>query len=326
MTIAACFAASAALSSFIASLSQALAPSPKVDFQVFPPDNAWHLDVSRLPVHPRSMDYLQSIGMDARLHCDFGTVWDGSPIGIPYAIVRAGSAPVAILHRAWDSRDPEAYGDESDLGPFPIPGDAPIEGAPIGMDDPAANPNWTGDRHVIVIDRDAMRLYELYHALKIPEGWACVSSAAWDLRSNALRPKGHTSADAAGLPIFPGLARFDEIERGFIDHAIRVTVRASSRGFIAPARHFASFSDDPRLPPMGLRLRLKASFDVRGFPTQARIVLEALKRYGMIVADNGGPLFLSGAPDPRWDDAALHALSAVRSSDLEVVYSGEVER
>jgi hypothetical protein len=197
------------------------------------------------------------------------------------------------------------YADESDRGPYPIPRDVPLEEG--------------GDRHAIVVDRTRCRLYELFALTRRASGWHAGSGAVWNLRSNALRPSGWTSADAAGLPILPGLARYDDVRRGSIDHALRFTVSRTRRAFVWPARHFASSLTDPDLPPMGLRLRLRASFDVSGFPPQARIVLRALKRYGMLVADNGSDWFVTGAPSPRWDDEDLHTLSRVRGADFEVV-------
>jgi hypothetical protein len=203
------------------------------------------------------------------------------------------------------------YADESDPGPYPIPADAPIEGGPAS----------TGDRHVLALDVDNRILYELYDAHYDAAGarWNAGSGAIWDLNRVATRPAGWTSADAAGLPILPGLVRYDEVKAGEITHALRFTVSKTQRAYVYPASHFASDSSDPALPPMGLRLRLKAGFDVSGFPADVQVILRALKKYGMIVADNGGPLYISGAPDPRWDDDALHAISQVRGSDFEVV-------
>jgi hypothetical protein len=198
------------------------------------------------------------------------------------------------------------YAEESDRGPYPIPANVRIEGGRAS----------TGDRHAIVVDRSTCRLYELY---ALHPGWRAGSGAIWSLRSNRLRPAGWTSADAAGLPILPGLARYDEVARGAIRHALRFTVQRTRRAYVYPARHFASDLTEPTLPPMGLRVRLKASFDVSGFPRQARVVLVALKRYGMIVADNGSSWFVSGAPDPRWSNDQLHTLGGVKGSDFEVV-------
>ena len=258
---------------------------------------------------PASDAIIAAIGADAPLHPDFGTVWEGAPSGIPYVVVGAGQAGVPIEFTA--------FGDESDPGPYPVPLDAPIEGGPAG----------TGDRHVLVLDRDAWVLYELFDAHPVGGGerWRAAAGAVFDLRSNALRPAGWTSADAAGLPILPGLVRYDEVvERGEIRHALRFTAAPTRRGYVHPARHFASDRTDPDLPPMGMRVRLKAGYDTSGFPPEARVILEALKRYGMFLADNGGDWFLSGAPDPRWNDAALATLKSVRGRDFEVVEMGPV--
>jgi hypothetical protein len=231
------------------------------------------------------------------VHADFGSgLWEGAPIGIPYDVVG---------RRTPRSRVSFDYADESDRGPYPIPRGVHVEGG--------------GDRHALLVDRDACRLYELYALRRTASGWRAGSGATWSLRSNRLRPAGWTSADAAGLPILPGLARYDEVARGAIHHALRFTVRRSRRAYVYPARHFASSLTDPSLPPMGLRLRLKADFSTRGFPPQARVVLEALKRYGMIVADNGSSWFVSGAPDRRWSNDDLHALGRVHGRDFEVV-------
>jgi hypothetical protein len=278
-----------------------------VDFPVFPSDNPWNTDISAYSVHPQSADFINSIGADGELHPSFGTVWDGAPNGIPYRIVAGGQTPVTITYTA--------YGDESDPGPFPIPDDAPIEG---GADS-------DGDRHVIVIDHGQRMLYELYKARKISGGWEAESGAKWDLASNAVRPKYWTSADAAGLPIFPGLVRYLEAQQGEISHALRFTVEATQRGFIYPARHFASASDDPSLPPMGLRLRLKASVDISGFSAINQKILRALKKYGMIIVDNGSDWFICGAPDSRWNDEELHHLHQLHGSDFEAVYTGAIE-
>lgn len=274
---------------------------------IFPSDNSWNTDISGYPVHPQSGAWIATIGADAGLHADFGTEWEGAPIGIPYVIVGAGQPRVAV---SFD------YADESDPGPYPIPYDAPIEG---GRD-------ADGDRHVLVIDRDARRLYELFAAYPLPDGsWRAGSGAIWDLDSNALRPLCWTSADAAGLPIFPGLVRYDEVvEQGEIRHALRFTVRLTQRGFILPATHFASSSTDPNRPPMGMRVRLRADFDISTFSPNVQVILRCLKRYGMIVADNGSNWYISGAPDPRWNDEELAGLRRVRGRDFEVVDTGPI--
>lgn len=274
--------------------------------QVFPDDNPWNQDISSLPVHANSANYLASIGLDTGLHPDFGTVYEGAPIGIPYVVVQGDQPKVSV---SFD------YDDESDPGPYPIPTDAPIEGGP----------NSDGDRHILIVDVDNKMLYELYDAHPAGAGWTAGSGAIFDLTSNALRPAGWTSADAAGLPIFPGLARYDEIvEKGELTHALRFTVARSQRGYVSPARHFASSSTDSNLPPMGLRVRLKASFDISPFPANVQVILRGLKKYGMIVADNGSNWYVSGAPDSRWDDEELATLGNVKGRDFEVVDTGGI--
>ena len=264
---------------------------------IFPASNPWNRRVDALPVAGDSAAIVASIGAGGGLHPDFGSgLWDGAPIGIPVTVV-SGTQPK--VHVPFD------YADESDKGPYPIPAKVRIEGG--------------GDRHAILVDRDRCVLYELYALERRGGGWAAGSGAIWSLRSNRLRPAGWTSADAAGLPILPGLARYDDIAAGGIRHALRFTVERSRRAYVWPARHYASPSTDPSLPPMGLRLRLRASFDTSGFPLQARAVLEALKRYGMIVADNGSSWYVSGVPDPRWSNDDLHTLGRVHGSEFEVV-------
>jgi hypothetical protein len=271
---------------------------------VFPPSSAWHENISKLPVSPLSSAYIASIGADVDLHPDFGSE---RAYGIPYAVVPASQPKVAIHFTA--------YGDQSDKGPYPIPAGAPIEG---GAD-------ATGDRHVLIVQAGVCKLYELYDAHPNADGsWNAASGAVFDLRSDRLRPDGWTSADAAGLPIFAGLIRYDEVRRGRIDHAIRFTAPATQEGFIHPATHFASSSTNPDLPPMGLRLRLKAGFDIAHFPRVARIILQAMKTYGLILADNGSPWYFQGATDPRWDDAALDTLKTVPGSAFVVVLSGPI--
>ena len=281
-------------------------PAPTIaGCQLFPPDNPWNTDISALPVHPNSAAFVASIGADRPLHPDFGTEWQGAPNGIPYVVVRGDQPRVPVTFE---------YADQSDPGPYPIPDDAPIEGGPQS----------DGDRHILVIDADNCTLYELFHSYKSADGWEAGSGAIFDLTSNKLRPMGWTSCDAAGLPIFPGLARYDEVAAGSIDHALRFTVHRSQRGYILPATHFASRSDDPSRPPMGLRFRLNADYDISGFPPQAKTILTALKRYGMIVADNGGDWFISGTPDPRWNDDDLNTLKRVKGSDFEAVDTGPI--
>jgi hypothetical protein len=270
---------------------------------LFPANNPWNQRVDRLPVHPHSDAIVRSIGADDTMHADFGSgLWEGGPIGIPFVTVGASQPKVPV---SFD------YASESDRGPYPLPPNVPIEGGR----------NADGDRHVIVVDRSRCRLYELFYAFPQAGGarWTAGSGAIWSLRSNRLRPRGWTSADAAGLPILPGLARYPEVKRGRIDHALRFTVSRTRRAFVYPARHFASDLTDPDLPAMGQRLRLKRGYDIARFPRQARIVLRALKRYGMILADNGSDWYVSGAPHPGWDNDQLHALHRVPGSAFEVV-------
>jgi hypothetical protein len=278
-----------------------------IPFRLFPADNAWNAPVDKLPLDPGSSTYIAHMSPGTGLHPDFGTKWEGADIGIPYVVVSGAQAKVPIHF--------VEYGGESDAGPYPVPGNAPVEGAGGGYAD--------GDRHVLVLDADGQRLYELYHAVKQPDGsWNAGSGAIWDLTSNELRPAGWTSADAAGLPILPGLARYDEIvTEGVLDHALRFTVSETQRKYLYPATHWASSSTDSSLPPMGLRVRLKAGFDISGFPPEVQVILRGLKKYGMMVADNGSDWYVGGAPDTRWDDDALHSLGRVKGSDFEVVDS-----
>ena len=277
---------------------------------IFPRTSHWNQRVDRLPLHPRSAPIVAAVGRSRGVHADFGSgLYEGRPIGIPFKVVGGRQKRVPVRFE---------YASESDRGSYPIPPDVPVEGGP-GAD---------GDRHVIVIDRSRCRLHELFAAYAEDGGrrWRAGSGAVWNLRSNRLRPRGWTSADAAGLPILPGLARFDEVRRGAIRHALRITVPRTRRAFIYPARHFASSSTDRSLPAMGQRLRLRRGFDVSGFPRQARIVLRALKSYGAIVADNGSPWYVSGAPARGWDNDALRSLGRVRGSDFEVVDTSRLPR
>lgn len=270
---------------------------------VFSADNPWNRRVDRLPVARNSATLIRSIGLDARFHADFGSgTWDGGPIGIPYVVVDGDQPRVKVTFD---------YADESDRGPYPIPPTAPIEGGRQA----------DGDRHVIVLDKTACKLYELFDAHPLDPGrsWHAGSGAAWDLRSNRLRPRTWTSADAAGLPILPGLARYDEVAQGAIRHALRFTAPRTRTAFVWPARHQAGESGARELPPMGLRVRLKRGTSLRGLPRQARVIATAMKRYGLMLADNGSPWYVSGAPDPRWDNDQLHALDRLRGSDFEVV-------
>ncbi len=270
---------------------------------LFPADNAWNRRVDHLPRAANSATLIRSIGLDANFHADFGSgLWDGGPIGIPFTVVEGGQRRVPIRF---------GYADESDPGPYPVPPNAPIEGGR----------NADGDRHVLVVDKTACRLYELYdaHPLDAGRSWRAGSGATWDLRTTRLRPRTWTSADAAGLPILPGLARYDEVAQGAIRHALRFTAPRTRTSFVWPARHQAGSSSDPSLPPMGLRVRLKRSTSLRGLPRQAKVIATAMKRYGLMLADNGSPWYVTGAPDPRWDNDQLHALDRLSGRDFEVV-------
>ena len=264
---------------------------------VFPKSNPWNRRVDRLPVTRNSAAIIASIGVSTGLHPDFGSgLWEGSRIGIPFDVVTRQTPRTGVGFE---------YRDESDHVRYPIPKRVHVEGG--------------SDHHALLLDRDACRLYELGGLEKRGGRWHAWAGATWSLRSNRVRPAGWTSADAAGLPIFPGLARYDEVRRGVIDHALRFTVQRTRRAYLYPARHFASSLTDVNLPPMGLRVRLKASVDVRPFPWQARIVLVALKRYGMMVADNGADWYITGAPNRGWSNDQLHTLGRVKGSDFEVV-------
>ena len=275
--------------------------------RLFPASNPWNTRVDKAPVDPNSDALIASIG--GSLHADFGANLDGKPFGIPYIVVKGSQKKVAVKF---------GYADESDKGKYPIPKNAPIEGGAKS----------TGDRHVIVVDRDKWKLYELYDARPVNGGksWTAGSGAIFDLKSNKLRPAGWTSADAAGLPILPGLVRYDEVKAGNITHALRFTVARTQKAYVAPARHWASDSTDPNLPPMGMRVRLKADFDISGYPKQARVILQAMKTYGMLVADNGANWFVSGAPDKRWNDDALNTIKQVPGRAFEVVAMGAVAK
>ncbi|MEW6721176.1 MAG: hypothetical protein AB1346_12060 [Thermodesulfobacteriota bacterium] len=272
----------------------------------FPDDNPWNTPIDQEPVDPASDAIIDRIGRNAHFHPDFGADWNGGPFGIPYIVVLGDTPGVPVSFQ---------YAEESDPGPYPIPPGAPIEG---GADS-------QGDRHILVIDRDHWTLFELFAAYPSGAGFTAGSGAVFDLGSNALRPAGWTSADAAGLPIFPGLVRYDEVtEQGVIRHALRFTASRTRRAYVNPARHFASAYTDADLPPMGMRVRLKAGFDITGFPPSARVILQALKTYGMILADNGSSWYLSGAPDPRWNDGELNTLKTLTGTDFEVVRMGPI--
>jgi hypothetical protein len=273
---------------------------------VFPADNAWNKNISKLPVRSDSARLVRSIsttGGRTTLHPDFG---GQGAYGIPFVLVDAQQKKWPIHYTA--------YGDESSPGPFPIPSNAPVEGGS----------NSSGDRHVIVVQRGACRLYELYRAFWRGNRWDAASGVNWNLKSNARRTLGWTSADAAGLPILPGLVRYGEVQSGAIRHALRFTVEATQRGYIFPATHYASDSNNRSLPAMGLRLRLKASYSLSRFSGASLVILKALKQYGMIVADNGSSWFITGAADPRWNDENLEQLKTVPGSAFEAVNTGPV--
>jgi hypothetical protein len=300
---------------FLAALlagQDAIRTGPNADLggvRLLPADDEWNRDVSKDAVDPLSDVIIASIGGDKGLHEDFGVVWKGQPSGIPYYVVGRDQSGVPI--QFGEGRE------ESDPGPYPIPADVMIEGGPAAK----------GDRHVLVFDRDNGKLYELFSAYPVDGGksWKAYSGAVFDLRSPKPRPQGWTSADAAGLPILPGLARYDEIGGAKkLTHALRFTVTKSRRAYVAPATHFASPHRDVKLPPMGMRVRLKADYDLSRFTGSARVILEGLKTYGMIVADNGGDWFISGAPDERWVHDELVQIRKVKGRDLEVVKMGPV--
>jgi hypothetical protein len=272
---------------------------------MFPKTNAWNQNVASLPVRPDSATLVRNITSAGKtnLHPDFG---GAGAYGIPFKIVPATQPKVPIHFTA--------YGDESDPGPYPIPSNAPVEGGSAS----------DGDRHVLVLQQGTCHLYELGRAFWVTNHWNADVGVNWDLKSNALRPAGWTSADAAGLPILPGLVRYDEVAAGAINHAVRFTVPKSQRGYILPATHFASSSTNPALPPMGLRLRLKASFSLAGFHGQSLVILRALKAYGMIVADNGSSWYITGSADKRWNDDDLNQLKSVPGSAFEAVNTGAI--
>ncbi|MCP4230434.1 MAG: hypothetical protein GY771_09855 [bacterium] len=282
-----------------------VAPPDIGDMQIFPEDNPWNTDISGAAVDPMSDAIIARIGGDVNLHPDFGTVWEGASIGIPYTVVSSDQPKVAVTFD---------YADESDPGPYPIPPDVPIEGS--------------SDRHVIVIDRDNLLLYEMWDAHKINDSsWHAGSGAIFDLTSNDLRPDYWTSADAAGLPLFAGLVRYEEVDSGEIPHALRFTVTNSAvrNAFIHPATHSANPGNhDDSQVPMGARFRLKADVDISGYSPRIQVILTALKTYGMFVADNGSSWFLSGTPDPRWDDEELAQLKDIKGSDFELVEMGDI--
>ncbi|MEO8201280.1 MAG: hypothetical protein ABI679_12210 [Gemmatimonadota bacterium] len=272
----------------------------------FPADNPWNTPIDQAPVDSNSDALINSIGRNIGLHPDFGANWQGGPFGIPYIVIDGSVESVPVTF---------SYDDQSDPGPYPVPINAPIEGGSSS----------SGDRHILIVDSASWKLYELFAAYPQRDRWNAGSGAVFDLNSNALRPTGWTSADAAGLPIFPGLVRYDEVaEQGAINHALRFTVSQTRHGYIAPARHYASDATSPNLPPMGMRVRLKSTVDITSFSPRVQVILQALKTYGMIVADNGSNWYISGAPDPRWDDDEMHELGQVTGDDFEVVRMGTV--
>lgn len=278
-------------------------------FVPFPTTSLWNTDISSAPTDPNSDNFINYIGAAVSVHPDFGSgKWAGHSIGIPYQIVSGSQAEAAIQL--------EAYADESDPGPMPVPSNALIEGYP--------KPG-NGDRHVLVLDNDNCWLYELYNSHRVNGlKWKADSTAVWDMTIDEQRPYTWTSADAAGLPIFAGLVRYDEVAAGAINHALRFTVPVTQQAFTAPASHWASSVTDSNAPPMGMRLRLKASFDISGFSAQNQVILTALQTYGMILADNGSAIYISGAPDSRWNNDDLAQLETLVGADFEVVQMGEV--
>ncbi len=278
-------------------------------FVPFPSSSLWNTDISSAPVDPNSANYINFIGSTVTLHPDFGAgTFHSQTIGIPYQVV-AGTQPKVTVTLG-------AFASESDPGPEPIPSNALIEGFP--------KPG-NGDRHVLVLEKDGCWLYELFHGALSKSGqWSADSTAIWDMTIAEQRPYTWTSADAAGLPVFAGLARFDEVASGAINHALRFTVPTTQQAFVLPATHWASSNTSPNAPPMGLRLRLKASFDIAGFPADDQVILAALKKYGMILADNGSAIFISGAPDNRWNNTDLNLLKSITASDFDVVATGTV--
>lgn len=316
-----CIAALALLALQIASTAPAMAQSGTCagmtpgqltslnGFVPFTAGSLWNTDISSAPVDPNSANIINYIGSTVTLHPDFGSgEYDGQSIGIPYQVVNSSQPNVTITLGA--------YADESDPGPMPIPSDALIEGYPAPGD---------GDRHVLVLDTNGCWLYELYNADEVNAAdWSANSTAIWDMTIDPQRPYTWTSADAAGLPIFPGLVRYDEVAAGAINHAIRFTVPVTQQAFTPPASHWASSVTDADAPPMGTRLRLQASFDISSYSPQNQVILTALKKYGMILADNGSAYYITGAPDPRWNNSDLHLLQNLTGANFDVVTTGPI--
>jgi len=281
--------------------------------QIFPADNWWNTDISNFPLDQNSNNYVDFVGRNTYLHPDVGTVWENKPIGIPYVIVGGNQPKVPMSF----------YYNDVDEGSYPIPANVPVEGQPVGAPN---TDDFDGDRHVIVIDETACKLYEVFdsHPVNGGQSWDAGSGVIFDLNSNALRPDYRTSADAADLPIFAGLIRYEEVvQQGEIDHALRFTTRDTQMAFIHPATHYASGITDPNVPPMGLRFRMKSSYNCSWASAEVQVICAALKKYGMFVADNGADWYLSGAPDSRWDDDALGDLKSITGNAFEVVDTGE---
>lgn len=281
------------------------APDPTIGgCPMMPADNYWHADVSALPVHARSSAWVTSLGRSSKFHTDFGSgLWQGAPIGFPYTVVGASQPKVPISFY---------YPEDSDPGPYPLPWDAPVEGGQGSV----------GDRHVITVDSSTCRLYEVFDAHRGASptaAWSAGSGAVFDLRSNAMRPDTHTSADAAGLPILPGLVRYEEVASGHIDHAIRFTANRTQTAYVWPAKHQAGSTADPNVPPMGAWFRLRADYPETGLGPQALVILRAMKTHGLILADNGSSWFMSGTPDERWDNQQLSKLWSITGNDIVAV-------
>ncbi len=288
-------------------IKRCYASSEPLPCPLFPPDNIWNRDISSMPVHANSAAWIASIGLTTGLHPDFGKgPYNNRILGIPYTVISA-TQPMVLMDFT--------YFDESDPGPYPVPYNVPVEGGT------AKASKGKGDSHVLLVQEGTCDLYEVFASKRNRDGsWHGGSGAVFDLSSNDLRPDTWTSADAAGLPILPGLVMRDEVEAGVITHALRFTADVTQRAYVWPARHYASSQTDPDLPPMGIRVRLKASVDISGFSTDNQVILQALKTYGMMLADNGSDWFLGGAPDRRWDDEDLHELQeGIHGSDFEVV-------
>ncbi len=275
---------------------------------IFPSNNPWNTDISKLPVHPNSGNYIATIGKDTPMHPDFGTFYKGVPNGFRFAVVPENQSLVAI---SFD------YDHQSDPGPYPIPPNPPIEMREDGE----------GDRHVLIVQQGKCRLWEVYDAVKKGSAWRGGSGAVFDLASNKLRPDGWTSADAAGLPILPGLVRYDEVESGVIRHALRFTASRTQNGYIHPATHEASRHTEPNFPPMGLRVRLKSMVKISDFSSpRIQVIVRALQTYGMFLADNGSSWYLSGVHDPRWSDGELKQLKKLHGEDFEAVDTGPIQK